>query len=146
MPIAAQVGRLLAVTVIVGCAVAPAASAQAPAGRWTFIQNDGIKHYACKKKGTTAGHWKVKTATFWNYKQHLIDEGTGVYAVIARGSDENLVDTRTSNAWRNGYIRTTLRGAVRSDRLWVQGAYYGPAEPWTNGFGVRRIVRCAAAD
>ena len=144
MPIAAQVRRLLAAAVIAGCALAPAAAAQAPEGRWTFIQNDGIKHYACKQKGTTAGHWKVKTATWWNNKQHLIDEGTGVYAVIARGSDKNLIDTRTSDAWRNGWIRTTLRGAVRTDRLWIQGAYYGPAEPWKDGFGVRRIVRCAA--
>jgi len=144
--IAAPARRLLAAAVIAGCTLAPAASAQAPDGRWTFIQNDGITHYACKQKGTTAGHWRIKTASWWNNQQHLIDEGTGIYAVIARGSDKRLVDKRNSHAWRNGWIRTTLRGAVRTDRLWIQGAYYGPSEPWKDGFGVRRIVRCAAAN
>ena len=104
-----------------------------------------MTHYACKQEGKAAGYWKVKTATWWNGKRHLIDEGTGVYATIARGSDERLVSTRSSDAWRNGYVRTTLRGAVRTDRLWIQGAYYGPAEPWKDGFPVRRIVRCAAS-
>ena len=40
----------------------------------------------------------------------------------------------------NDYVRTTLRGAENSD---MQGAYYGPAAPWSDGFAVRRLTRCA---
>ena len=37
----------------------------------------------------------------------------------------------------------SMRGAENDDRLWVQGAYYGPAEPWSDGRSVQRITRCA---
>ena len=55
-----------------------------------------------------------------------------------------IVAERTSNDREDGYIRTLLRGAEESDRLWMQAAAYGSAEPWTDGFPVRRITRCAS--
>jgi hypothetical protein len=143
--ITTPVRRLLVAAVVVGCALAPAASARSPEGDWTYVRKDAFRHYACKQKGE-GGHWKVKTATFWNRDQMAIDEGIGAYTAIARGSDERLVSSRTSTAWKDGYVRTTLRGAEASDRLWMQGSYYGPAEPWSDGISVRRLVRCGAAD
>ena len=36
----------------------------------------------------------------------------------------------------------TLRNGRLTDRLWMQGAYYGPADPWSDGFAVKKLVRC----
>jgi hypothetical protein len=55
-----------------------------------------------------------------------------------------VVAERTSNDRAGGYIRTLLRGAEDSDRLWMQAAAYGPVDPWTGGFPVRRITRCTS--
>ena len=74
-----------------------------------------------------------------------IKEGIGAYVALARGSNRNLVAERDSANWVNGYIRLALRSvAAGSDRLWMQGAYYGPAAPWSDGFPVRKITRCAS--
>ncbi len=67
-----------------------------------------------------------------------------MYLALARGSNRNLVVERSSNNRENGYIRLFVRGARQSDRLWMQAAAYGPASPWSDGFPVRRIVRCAS--
>jgi hypothetical protein len=121
--------------------LAPAtAAANPPAGDWTYLRKDHFKHYACKQKGKTG--ITVKTATFLNGDTKAVELGIGAYATIARGSNKKLIDSRTSDAWRNDYIRTTLRGAESSDRVWVQGAYYGPAEPWSDGVTVRRLANC----
>jgi hypothetical protein len=131
-----------AATVIAAACIAPsAASAQAPDGEWTYIRKDAFKHYACKQKAEK-GRWTVKTATYYNHKNDAVEMGIGAYATIARGSDENLVTSRDTAAWKGGYIRLTLRGAESTDRLWIQGSYYGPAEPWADGFTVRRLDRC----
>ena len=116
------------------------AGAQAPPGDWTLVNQDGYRHYACKVKAKD--DWRIKTATRYNNKR--LESDIGVYAAVARGSNRNLVAERTSNNRENGYIRTLLRGAELSDRLWMQAAAYGPAEPWSDGFPVRRLVRCAS--
>ena len=65
-------------------------------------------------------------------------------ALLAIAAGIAIVAERTSNDREDGYIRTLLRGAEESDRFWMQAAAYGPAEPWTDGFPVRRITRCAS--
>lgn len=121
--------------------LAPAtAAANPPAGDWTYLRKDHFKHYACKQKGKDG--YTIKTATYLNGDDDAIGYGIGAYAALARGSNKKLVAERTSAAWRNEYVRTILRGAENSDRLWVQGAYYGPAEPWSDGVAVRRLTRC----
>ena len=50
---------------------------------------------------------------------------------------------RTSADWAGGYIQTVLKNARADDRVWIQGAYYGPTEPWSDGFRVGRLTRCA---
>ena len=117
-----------------------AATANPPDGDWTYIRKDHFKHYACKQKGKDG--FTVKTATFLNGDAKAIELGIGAYTALARSSNKRLIDERTSTAWRNDYVRTTLRGAEASDRLWMQGAYYGPAAPWSDGFSVRRLTRC----
>ena len=119
----------------------PTAAANPPAGDWTYLRKDHFKHYACKQKGKDG--FTIKTATFLNGDDEAIGLGIGAYTTLARGSNKKLIDERTSAAWRNDYVRTTLRGAESSDRLWMQGAYYGPAEPWSDGVAVRRLTRCA---
>lgn len=133
--------RLLLATLACFCLAPAAAFAQAPDGDWTYIRKDAFKHYACKQKAD-GGRWTVKTATYLNHDKIAIDEGIGAYTVIARGSNDGVVTSKSSKAWKDDYVRTTLRGAESSDRLWMQGAYYGPAEPWSDGFTVRRLDRC----
>jgi hypothetical protein len=132
--------RLLLAIIAFFC-LAPAAFAQAPDGEWSYIRKDAFKHYACKQKAD-GGHWTVKTATYLNGDKVAVKEGIGAYTAIARDSNDNVVAKKTSTAWKGDYVRTTLKGAEASDRLWMQGAYYGPSEPWSDGFTVRRLDRC----
>ena len=53
-----------------------------------------------------------------------------------------VVTHRNSKDWSGHYARTTLRNVRSSDRLWMQGAYYGPVEPWSDGFAVSKLKRC----
>jgi hypothetical protein len=128
------------IAVVVAAAVLPAsASAQAPgdARYWSLVHKDAFKHYACKSKESD-GEYTLRTASYDNGK----DTEPGVYIALARGSNKNLVTTRTSHDWSGHYARTTLRNARSTDRVWAQGAYYGPVDPWTDGFAVSRIDRC----
>ena len=129
----------LAVALATLAAIAGPAAAEPP-GNWTLVHKDGFEHYACKQK-LKAGGWGLKTATRYNRRD---PEDIGVYLALARGSNRNLAAERTSNRRENGYIRLYVRGARVSDRLWMQAAAYGPAAPWSDGFPVRRIVRCAS--
>jgi hypothetical protein len=119
------------------------AGANPPPGDWTFVRKDAFKHYACKVK--VKDGWRVRTATWFNNSDAATKYDIGVYVALARGSNRNLVAKRDDNGWERGYIRFLLRGAEESDRLWMQGSYYGPSEPWSDGFSVRRLVRCASA-
>jgi hypothetical protein len=132
--------RLLAAAAAILLSPTATAMANPPAGDWTYIRKDAFKHYACKKKAKDG--FTVKTATFLNGDAKAVGLGIGAYTALARSSNKRLIDERTSTAWRDDYVRTTLRGAENSDRLWMQGAYYGPAEPWSDGFSVRRLARC----
>jgi len=58
------------------------------------------------------------------------------------GGDKATVSERQSTAWSGGWIFTKLKGARADDRVWVQGAYYGPTEPWSDGVRVGRLTRC----
>jgi hypothetical protein len=118
------------------------AAANPPDGDWTLVRKDQFKHYACKQRGDRKGRWRIKTATWFNHSDAA--KYAGVYVALARGSNRNVVAERTSDNWSNGYVRLFLRGARLSDRLWMQGAYYGPARPWSDGFPVRRLKRCAS--
>jgi hypothetical protein len=118
------------------------AAADPPGGDWTLVRKDLFKHYACKQRGERKGRWRIKTATWFNHSDAA--RYAGVYVALARGSNRNVVAERTSDNWSGGYIRLFLRGARLSDRLWMQGAYYGPAQPWSDGFPVRRLKRCAS--
>ena len=133
--------RLLAAALLTAVVAPPAALAQAPGEDWTYVRKDLYKHYACRTKEAD-GDYTVRTATFDNGKQDAVDQGIGAYTAIARGSNKNVVTRRTSTAWSGNYVRTTLRNTRLTDRLWMQGAYYGPPEPWSDGFTVKRLVRC----
>jgi hypothetical protein len=131
--------RLSLFLLVLALSVAGPAMAKPPSGDWTLVHKDAYKHYACKLKGK-GGFWRLKTATDRNGE----NPEYGVYVAVARGGNRRLPIERTSKNWNNGYIRLFLRGVLASDRLWMQGAYYGPTEPWSDGFPVRRIVRCAS--
>lgn len=120
------------------------AAARPPAGDWTFLRKDAFRHYACKVADRSGGgSWRIRTATFLNGSDDAREHGIGAYAALARGSNRNVVASRDDTRWRGGYIQLTLRGARTGDRLWVQGSYYGPAEPWSDGTRVAAITRCA---
>jgi hypothetical protein len=131
----------MAVALAIVATTAVPADANPPPGDWTLVKRDQYRHYACKVKAK--GGWRIRTAT-WHNNSDARADGIGVYVALARGSNRNLVAERESRNWEGGYIRTLLRGAEESDRLWMQGAYYGPAEPWSEGVPVRRLVRCAS--
>jgi hypothetical protein len=52
------------------------------------------------------------------------------------------VSERSNDDWAGQYIQSVLKGARESDRVWIQGAYYGPVEPWSDGMRISRITRC----
>jgi hypothetical protein len=133
--------RALLVAFITACLPASTAAAQAPQGDWTRVNDDGFKHYACRYK--VKGQWNVRTATSWGDKKDDVEKyGFDTYAALARGSNKNVAEAANSKNWNGGYARTLLRDAKLTDRLWVQLATYGPAEPWSDGFSVRRITLC----
>jgi hypothetical protein len=140
--------RTLAVlgAAVLALTAAPAQAAPPPYGDWTYIRADGYVHYACKLHGKVRGRWVIRTATFLNgnTRDAFVDD-VPVWAAVVRGSNRNVVDQRKSRAWRGGFVHMALRGAVNSDRLWIQSAGYGPVRPWRDGFRVARITRCDIA-
>jgi len=136
----------LTVALVVGALLLSVGSAAArpPAGDWTFLRKDAFRHYACKVPDRAArGTWQIRTATFINGNDDARELRIGAYAAIARGGNRNIVVSRTDTRWQGAYIKLTLRGGVRNDdRLWVQGSYYGPAKPWSDGTRIAAITRC----
>ena len=53
-----------------------------------------------------------------------------------------MPEEANSKNWNGGYARTVLRDARLTDRVWVQLAVYGPPEPWSDGYTVRRLKIC----
>ncbi|MDA0185350.1 hypothetical protein OJ997_33905 [Solirubrobacter phytolaccae] len=134
--------RVLLVALIVACLPVPAAVAQAPQGDWTFVREDGYRHYACRYK--VKGDWAVRTATSWGKLREDVEKyDFQTYASLARGSNENVPVEANSKSWSGGYARIVLRDARLTDRLWVQLAAYGPPAPWSDGFTVKRLKVCA---
>lgn len=136
--------RLLAllVSAVALAVLAQPAVANPPAGDWTFLRKDAFRHYACKVADrSNGGQWRIRTATFLNGRDDARRHGIGAYAALARGRG-GVVAHRNSDNWRGQYIKLTIRGARNDDRLWVQGAYYGPARPWADGVRVASITRC----
>lgn len=136
---------LLSAVLAIAILVVPAASAQATPpgnGSWTLLRKDAFLHYACKTWVPRANRWRVHTATWLNGNRSAVRHGIGSYAALARGHNRRIVASRQTGNWRGPHIRFALNGAVGFDRLWVQGAYYGPAAPWNDGVPVRRIGNC----
>ena len=133
--------RLLAFTLLAVCLPVPAAVAEAPQGDWTFVRKDAFRHYACRYE--VKGHWNVRTATDWGERRaEVLANKTMSYAALARGSNKDVPVEAYSKGWSGGYARTVLRDARLTDRLWVQIATYGPPQPWSDGFAVKRLARC----
>lgn len=133
--------RALLVTVALALVGAAPASADPP-GNWTAIKRDAFRHWACKqpRKGDRL---QVRTASSSNGDANAVRQGIGIWAVVTRGGNKAYVSQRNSENWDGGWIFTTLRGAREDDRVWMQGAYYGPTEPWSDGYRVGRLARCA---
>lgn len=129
--------------IMLSLATASIAAARPPDGDWTFLRKDAFRHYACKAPDRSdKGAWTIRTASFINGREDAREHGIGVGASLARGSNDNVVVNRTTERWRGDYIRLTLRGARGDDRVWVQGAYYGPTDPWSDGTRVSVLTRC----
>ena len=139
LPCAPMIRALLAAAVLALLAAAPAAAA--PPGDWTYLRKDNFRHWACKSPGK-GDRFQVRTATSINGHDEAIGYGIGIWAVITRGGNKATVSERQSTAWSGGWIFTKLKGARADDRVWVQGAYYGPTEPWSDGVRVGRLTRC----
>ncbi len=127
---------------LVGAAVPSPVAAAPPDGNWTFIRDDGYRHWACKVRENVVDPWRIRTATWWD-GERARRLGIPVYAAVVRGGKENIVDRSSSDGWRNGWVRMRLLGAYPADRLWMQLAAYGPPPAWRKGVPVRRITRCA---
>lgn len=115
-----------------------------PPGNWTFVRADAYLHYACKipMSGAYGPVYRIKTAT-WSNGSNAPSLGIGVYAVTSRHSDATIIDSTTNTGWLYGYNGNELwASAWYADRLWIQGAYYGPARPWTDGFPVAWLTNC----
>jgi hypothetical protein len=123
---------------------APAAADARPPGSWTAVRSDAFTHYACVERHRTDGPWWVRTTSEATRSagRRAVANGIGVWTVITRGSDRNQVSTQSRDGWAGGRLRTTLRKARSTDRLWMQGAYYGPTEPWRDGIRVGRLAAC----
>ena len=132
-----MIRALLAAAVLALLAAAPAAAA--PPGDWTYLRKDAFRHWACKSPGK-GDRFQVRTAT--SGTDDAIAQGIGVWTVITRGGNRATVSERQSKAWNGRWIFTTLKGARADDRVWAQGAYYGPTEPWSDGVRVGRLTRC----
>jgi hypothetical protein len=115
-------------------------AAAAPPGDWTYLRKDAFRHWACKSPGK-GDRFRVRTAT-QDPRGDAAGQGIGVWAVVTRGGNKAEVSERQSKAWNAGWLFTTLKGAREDDRVWVQGAYYGPTEPWSDGVRVGRLTRC----
>lgn len=139
---------LLVTAGLLAATAASPAAAGPPKGDWTFLRKDNFRHYACKAKvgrkmrERTGGRWRIRTVTWIDGSWKAVRYGIGAYAALARGGNRKLAAERTRTNWRRGYIRMWLHGARPGDRLWVQGAYYGPSEPWSDGVRVAGITRC----
>lgn len=132
----------LATVLAVGLLSTGTASAQSPPGTWTQMRTDAFQHYACKAR--QGGRLVVRTATWFNGDSKAVGYGIGAYAAAARGSNGNVVASQDSTAWRGGYIKLQLAGVRQTDRIWMQGSYYGPPAPWSKGVPVSRIIACGA--
>lgn len=136
---AAGMKRVLAPLLAAAAVTAPAAAqADAP----TRVRSDAFRHYACKERHRADGPWWVRTLSQIGDNPSAEKYDIGVYAAITRGGNDRIVVRRTASRWRNGEIRLTLRDVRGDDRLWIQGAYYGPADPWSDGFRVSRLRLC----
>jgi hypothetical protein len=133
---------LLVSAVALAVLAQPAVASPPSNGDWTFLRRDAFRHYACKVADrSNGGQWRIRTATFLNGRDDARRHGIGAYAALARGRGSVAVQ-RNSDAWRGQYIQMAIRGARNDDRLWMQGAYYGPARQWADGVRVASITRC----
>lgn len=114
-----------------------------PGGNWTFVRGDAYLHYACKEPIPSSPYgalYRVHTATWHN------DAWTepGVWAVITRNRNDNVIHDVNQTGWLYGFAGThsLLASAILPDRLWIQGSYYGPVQPWNGGTPVASLATC----
>jgi hypothetical protein len=85
----------------------------------------------------------VRTATYWgDHGDEVLANDLTSYAALARGSNKDVPDDAYGKGWSGGYAQTVLKDARLTDRLWVQIATYGPPQPWTDSFSVKRLTVC----
>ncbi|MEV4421712.1 hypothetical protein AB0L40_17270 [Patulibacter sp. NPDC049589] len=122
----------------------PSVADARPSGSWEYVRGDAFRHYACRERHRTDGPWWVRTVSeLTSRSQDAPTHGIGIWAVVTRRAAEQQVDSKTPSRWRDGEIRTVLRDAGSADRLWMQGSYYGPTEPWKDGTRVGGLPRCS---
>jgi hypothetical protein len=127
-----------------GVNVTTASAAAPPGGNWTFVRQDAYVHYACKipMSGAYGPVYRIKTASWYNGSSGP-QQGIGVTVIVTRYSDTAIVDQVTNPSWLYGYNGNQVwASAWYPDRVWIQGAYYGPPRPWTDGFPVASLVNC----
>jgi hypothetical protein len=131
--------------------IAPAAHADTPfghpmpSGHWTFVRSDAFLHYACKipMSGGYGPVYRVKTLTWYNGNADALSYGIGVYVATTRFSNANIIDSKTNPGWLYGFNGNEVwASAYYADRLWMQGSYYGPSRPWTDGYPVAWLTTC----
>ena len=133
---------LAALALLILVVTAGTATAKPPPNAdWTYLRKDAYVHYACKTWDARRG-LQVRTATWWNGNRSGLRHKIGAYAAAARSSNRRLARSSDSNQWKRGYLRMRLVKLRRTDRIWVQGSYYGPPAPWSDGVKVQRIRAC----
>jgi hypothetical protein len=142
MLVASFIGAL---AISFGGNVGAASAAAPPGGNWTYIRSDGYAHYACKipMSGAYGPVYRIKTASWYDGDSTAVALGIGVYVAVARYSDSAIVDQVTNTNWLYGFNGNEVwASAWYPDRLWIQAAYYGPPQPWTEGYPVAWLVNC----
>ncbi len=122
------------------------AAARPPAGDWTFLRKDDLPATTPARSPTAprrapggcARHKASSTAATTRASTEI-----GIYAALARGGNRAIVASGSTTTGAAPTIRMTLRGARNDDRLWVQGSYCGPSQPWSDSKRVDALGCCA---
>ena len=103
------------------------------------LQNLPAKGNFKSGPGDALNNFETSVAVRFAYLERFLE---GNYFRTSLGSDYPIIELKYSKGWSGGYARTVLKDARLTDRLWVQIATYGPSQPWTDGFSVKRLTVC----